>query len=181
MPCQQDFVLPGIRADPTRVKALIILAAFAYSRVWNRRRLECQFYGLWTQILSDLLFDLAPNVFLVPQLVLDASDRQPSDPDSSFRTMADDEANERIPDFVALVSAVKPRESRSSKERSVKDPAFPSSYNSWDSMQIIAALSAMIVQVKCLLDDLFPCKRTLSPPFVYYLIGLLWKPMIVLL
>jgi hypothetical protein len=76
MPSQQNFVLPGTRADPKGVESLIVLAAFAHSRVWNHRRLESHWYGLWNRILSDLLFDLGPNIFLVPQHTIYFSEKE---------------------------------------------------------------------------------------------------------
>ncbi|XP_006457514.1 hypothetical protein AGABI2DRAFT_147038 [Agaricus bisporus var. bisporus H97] len=145
MPSHQDFILPGIRADPTnaRLKALIVLATFAYSRQWNRRRLESHWYGLWNQILSDLIFDLAPNLFLVPQHTIYLTEQEPNDPDLSFGTVAEGAASERIPDFVALAAVPRLR-----NVGSATDHIFPSSYDSWKTMKLLACFPAMIVQLK---------------------------------
>lgn len=68
-PDHTDFMLPGteIRGMEGWTAAL----AYAYSPWCNVRRVESLFYGIWDTVLNDLVFNMTPNVFVVPQLLLD--------------------------------------------------------------------------------------------------------------
>ena len=61
-----SWILPGRKDAPiTRYKA-ILEKSFAYSRTFNQRNPEYNWYSLWNQTLSDLVSDI-PNVIVAPQ------------------------------------------------------------------------------------------------------------------
>ena len=81
-----NFVLP---VQPSALDTLIVATAFAYSRVWNRRRLENLSYGFWNHLLICLISTLAPNLFLIPQLTIYNAPEPREFPDLSINTVAE--------------------------------------------------------------------------------------------
>lgn len=144
-----DFVLPGFAAQPHGLASSITLAAFAYSRRTNQRRLEDPFYGFWSHIFFCLIFDLAPDVFLVPQLIIyDPS--VATDADHSIGTIADNKANDGRPDFVIMAASVMNRylTNRVAADTATLQPRFPTDFMLWNYMKILVAHPLVIAELK---------------------------------
>lgn len=97
-PSHTDFVLPGtsVRGSDRWTLAL----AYAYSQFYNSRRVESLFYGIWDTVLNDLVFDMTPKVFVVPQLLLDTGfTKSNPNPNASIATVAQKGAKDITPDF----------------------------------------------------------------------------------
>ncbi|CAA7257350.1 unnamed protein product [Cyclocybe aegerita] len=62
-----DFTLPGLKARADRLQRLIITMAHSYSLTNNPRNLECYLYGPWDMVLNDLIYDIGPQIFVIPQ------------------------------------------------------------------------------------------------------------------
>jgi hypothetical protein len=77
----------------------IIPAAWAYSFKCNNRHLEHPFYGIWSLVFQDLIADLGPYVFVIPQYQIDSLSNGPSVPDESVATAAQADAAKLTPDF----------------------------------------------------------------------------------
>jgi hypothetical protein len=138
-----DFQLPGIVAQEHGIASSITTAAFAYSRRTNQRRLEDPFYAFWSHILSSLIFDLAPEVFLAPQLTIyDAPGA--TDPDHSGNTVPGNTTGDGRPDFVIMAASL---ENRFLTNRIV-GPRFPTDFMSWSSMKILVAHPLVIAELK---------------------------------
>lgn len=91
-------MLPGTRVRGSDRWTLEL--AYAYSQFYNSRRVESLFYGIWDTVLNDLVFDMTPKVFVVPQLLLDTGyTKKSSNPDASIATVAQKGAKEVTPDF----------------------------------------------------------------------------------
>lgn len=61
--------LPGRNNDPVMRYKAILDTYFAFSRTLNPRNIECPWYPLWTQTLSDLVAGI-PNVIVAPQYAI---------------------------------------------------------------------------------------------------------------
>jgi hypothetical protein len=116
-----NFQLPGLAANPIGLASLTVTLAFAYSRRWNRRRLEHHTYAFWDKVLSYLIYDLEPYLFHIPQLMIH---NPPAEhPDLSIRTDLGANGEEVIPDF----SIMGVRATHRYKASSSGNPRFPAS------------------------------------------------------
>ncbi|KAF8066596.1 hypothetical protein FPV67DRAFT_1495641 [Lyophyllum atratum] len=136
-----DFVLPGLATNRHGPATLIVTLVYAYSRRWNRRRLEHHTYAFWDKVLSYLIADLEPNVFHIPQLSIHNPPSQY--PDSSFRTDAGANGDETIPDF-AIMGADATNWSVNSTTMSPKFPPL----EKWRDVKIHSLKPLVIVELK---------------------------------
>ena len=107
---QRDFIFPALRNNPIALQKWILSLSFSYSRRWNSRRLEHHCYAIWNAVLTHLTEDQAA-LLVIPQFVVWFVDRPKHAPDISFRTVAEQDAQERIPDFVVAHISAHPRPS----------------------------------------------------------------------
>ncbi|KAF8231249.1 hypothetical protein L208DRAFT_1033016, partial [Tricholoma matsutake] len=94
-----DFELPGLTQTGPSMERWIVPTAWAYSSKCNNRRLEHPFHGVWDLIFHDLIADLGPYVFVVPQYQIDSLSNGPAAPDESVATAAQPDATKLTPDF----------------------------------------------------------------------------------
>jgi len=119
----------------------IVPTAWAYSSKCNNRRLEHPFYGIWNLVLQDLIADLAPHLFVIPQYQIDSIDKGPVAPDESIATAAQANATEFTPDFSMV------------KARVILRPAVTLNidqlpFNSWNNVTIKAFIVPCIAELK---------------------------------
>jgi hypothetical protein len=138
---QGNFQLPGLSAHPNGQASLSVTLAFAYSRRWNRRRLEHHTYAFWDKVFSYLIYDLEPYLFHIPQLML--HDPPAEHPDVSIRTDPGANGDECIPDF-SIMSVHAMHRYRSS---SSTNPRFPA-LEDWDRLRIESAKPLVIAELK---------------------------------
>jgi len=136
-----DFLLPGLSANPNGLASLIVTLAFAYSRRWNRRRLEHHTYAFWDRVLSYLIYDLEPYLFHIPQLAIHNPPIQ--HPDLSIRTDPGANGDEYLPDFSVMGVSALNRFVTSNSQK----PCFPALEN-WDKLKITSAKPFLIAELK---------------------------------
>lgn len=142
-----DFQLPGFVAQKHAVASSIAATAFAYSRRTNQRRLEDPFYAFWGHVFFCLIFDLAPEVFLAPQLTL-YDGHVAADPDHSSSTIPGNTTGDQRPDFVIMAVSLDHRYLSNRTVGTSEHTRFPTDFMSWDSMKIIAAHPLVVAELK---------------------------------
>ncbi|KAL0958644.1 hypothetical protein HGRIS_013980 [Hohenbuehelia grisea] len=80
---------------------LQVSLAFSYSWTYNRRRLEGHTYPIWDQIFAAFAA-LDASLVHAPQFPIYTLSPKGFDPDNSFRTIADGDAEEGLPDCALL-------------------------------------------------------------------------------
>ena len=136
-----DFELPGLSNNPHGPATLTVALAFAYSRRWNRRRLEHHTYAFWDQVFCHLIYDLQPYLFHIPQLVIHNSPTEL--PNLSIRTDPRANGDEKIPDFTVMGVNAMHRFKTSDRE----NPHFPTLEN-WNRLVINSAKPFIITELK---------------------------------
>jgi hypothetical protein len=137
-----EFVLPG---QTTALNTLIVATAFAYSRVWNRRRLESLNYGFWNHFLFCLISSLARNLFLIPQLTLYNTPNPREFSNLSINTVAEKDAEECRPDFAIMGTKFRRRDDR---KKGSNHSLFPNDFQQWDEIKIMAAEPFLFAELK---------------------------------
>ena len=137
-----NFVLP---VQPSALDTLIVATAFAYSRVWNRRRLENLSYGFWNHLLICLISTLAPNLFFIPQLTIYNAPEPREFPDLSINTVAEKDADERQPDFAIMGTQFRRRDD---KKKGSSGFIVPNDFQQWDEIKISAAEPFLLAEIK---------------------------------
>lgn len=119
----------------------IIPTAWAYSSKCNNRRLEHHFHGIWNLVFQDLIADLGPYIFVVPQYQIDSAYNGPIAPDDSIATAAQPNATECTPDFsiVKTYAILRP-------EVTINIEHLP--YISWNSVAVKAFIVPLIGELK---------------------------------
>jgi hypothetical protein len=120
---------------------LIVPTAWAYSSEHNNRRLEHHFHGMWNIVFQDLIHDLRPYVFVVPQYKIDSIDHGPVRPDDSIATIAQSKAEELIPDFAILKGHVIPRRTATT---SINNTQF----TLWNNFKVKKVIVPIIAELK---------------------------------
>ncbi|TFK67535.1 hypothetical protein BDN72DRAFT_960925 [Pluteus cervinus] len=69
-PQHWNYAPPSLADHPLDQEELMTLLVYAYSRTWNKRRLENHFYGFWNRALQHFLAEFKPVTILVPQQLL---------------------------------------------------------------------------------------------------------------
>jgi hypothetical protein len=64
---------------------------------------------VWNIILTAMISDLGPNVYIVPQFSLDGLVPPPTNDEGLTLSMTDAYANERTPDFVVVADNIQYR------------------------------------------------------------------------
>jgi hypothetical protein len=135
-----DFILPGLRNNPTAVRKWMLALAYAYSRRWNPRRLEYHFYGIWNRVFSHLTDD-QETLIIIPQSLIYYVDSPRNIADISIGTFAEPDANDIVPDFaVAHVHY--------SWRQRVHTPDDLASLVLWDAMIVQYVGIPILVEVK---------------------------------
>ncbi|KAL0957805.1 hypothetical protein HGRIS_001582 [Hohenbuehelia grisea] len=80
---------------------LLASLAFCYSWMYGRRRLEGHTYPAWDQIFAAFAA-IDPSLINASQFPIYSRSPKGFDPDDSFRTVADDDAEEGFPDLALL-------------------------------------------------------------------------------
>ncbi|KAF8220100.1 hypothetical protein L208DRAFT_1382767 [Tricholoma matsutake] len=119
----------------------IVPTAWAYSSKCNNRCLEHFFHGIWTRVFQDLIADLGPSVFLVPQYQIDSLSDGPIVPDESIATAAQADATEFTPNFLIVQTQVilQPTATATIKQ-------LP--FSSWNQVAIKAFIVPFIAELK---------------------------------
>ncbi|KAI0042439.1 hypothetical protein FA95DRAFT_1682556 [Auriscalpium vulgare] len=100
-----SFRLPGRISNPLSRTKNLLMAAFAYSRHWNVRNLECYWYGPCGELVSSLVDDVQELVAIAQPVIWfrrRANNSRPAqhDPDRSIaHTVAARKVSAVIPDY----------------------------------------------------------------------------------
>ncbi|PPQ79144.1 hypothetical protein CVT25_002877 [Psilocybe cyanescens] len=138
-----DFVLPGSNASGHFDQSLIATIAYAYSRKWNKRRLECHCYAFWNLVLMGLVGDLEPNAVVLPQFSL--HDQADPSADVSTLTMADENAKNITPDFIIGLFKITQRGS-TPPDAVLLDATLP--FTKWADIEVTAMIIPLLAEIK---------------------------------
>ena len=138
-----DFTLPGL--SHRGLSSWIVAISFAYSGLWNSRRLENHFHSFWNFVLLDLVDDLAPDLIVMPQFQFDTLKDEPLAADTSISTNPQTEAKELTPDFsIAAFELVR----RYISDTLPTPPLFPADFNLWRDVQVRMMKIPLIAEIK---------------------------------
>ncbi|KAF8872179.1 hypothetical protein CPB84DRAFT_1799874 [Gymnopilus junonius] len=129
MSSQGDWILPGLRSHPLGNRALVSSINLAYSSLSNCRRLEHPLYAFWGKALNYLVEDLEPSVLIAPQYTVYIASK--ANPNVSLGTVADNDAEEKLPDFVIMGVMLSNRSTR----EILRLPEFPT-FSNWQIAQL---------------------------------------------
>ena len=122
-----DVTLPGLSYRASGLSSYIVAISFAYSGQYNSRLLENHFHSFWNLVLLDVVYDLAPDLIVIPQFQLYIVDDKPL-ADTSITTTAQAAAKELTPDFsIAVFNLVR----RHVPAALPAPPLFPADFNLW--------------------------------------------------
>jgi hypothetical protein len=102
-------------------------------------------YGFWNHFLFGLISGLEPNLFLIPQLTLYNGPKPREFPNLSINTIAEKDTQECLPDFAVMGTKFRRRDDR---RRGPNGSLFPSDFQQWDEIRIMAAQPFLFAELK---------------------------------